>query len=140
MTYCTIQEKMELCTSLEVKGVQGEDVIIPCRFRHNKGNYIKELSLVFKKYYNYRKQDVIFNSSSKDTDWRFKGRIQTVGNPSKGEGSVRIRDLKMEDEGTYGCRFEFYQSESQRWEHVGFEPRSWKRTMVQVDGEFFFVM
>uniref|UniRef100_UPI00358F39CA cell adhesion molecule 4-like n=1 Tax=Myxine glutinosa TaxID=7769 RepID=UPI00358F39CA len=131
--FCTIENTMKLCAPLEVKGVQGEDVIIPCRFSQNEGSNIKQLSLVFKKYHSI--QYVIFKSSTKYTHWRFEGRIQTVGNPSEGDGSVRIRDLKMEDEGTYGCRFEFikWYSGWGRWYRVEFEPRSGKRTKVQID-------
>uniref|UniRef100_UPI00358F7EF9 CD276 antigen-like isoform X2 n=1 Tax=Myxine glutinosa TaxID=7769 RepID=UPI00358F7EF9 len=132
--FCTIQNTMKLCAPLEVKGVQGEDVIIPCRFSHNEGSNIKQLSLVFKKY--HYNQYVIFRSSTNYTHSSFEGRIQTVGNPSEGDGSVRIRDLKMEDEGTYGCRFEFakWYSGWGPWYRVGFEQRSEKRTKVQIDG------
>ena len=125
----------EVCVQRDVIGVRGEDVILPCRFNHNEGNNITDLSFVWYKNYNYR-YNFIFMSLTNDTHEGFKGRIQTVGNPSEGDGTVRIRDLKMEDEGTYMCVFWFYEGTQWRtWNPVVFSASEEKRTRLRVDGE-----
>ena len=124
----------ELCVQRDVIGVRGEDVILPCRFNHNEVNKITNLRFVWYKYYN-NKYNIIFRSSKKYTHERFKGRIQTVGNPSEGDGTVRIRDLKMEDEGTYMCGFWFTQEIALSL--VGFNASEEKGTRLRVDGENF---
>uniref|UniRef100_A0A8C4RB79 Ig-like domain-containing protein n=1 Tax=Eptatretus burgeri TaxID=7764 RepID=A0A8C4RB79_EPTBU len=127
---CTSTKTMKLCVQREVIGLRGEDVILPCRFIHNEGNNIKELSLVW---YKHGKK-LIFNSSTNDTHRGFKGRIQTVGNPSDGDGSVRIRYLKMEDEAMYKCQFEFDQSVKGRKCHrTKFQAKKDNRTRLKVD-------
>ena len=124
----------KLCVQRDVIGVRGEDVILPCRFNHNEGNKIKYLRLVWYKYYNDG-FNITFMSFTKYTHERFKGRIQTVGNPSEGDGTVRIRDLKMEDEGTYMCGFWFTQGIALSL--VGFNTSEEKGTRLRVDGENF---
>uniref|UniRef100_A0A8C4QVM4 Ig-like domain-containing protein n=1 Tax=Eptatretus burgeri TaxID=7764 RepID=A0A8C4QVM4_EPTBU len=125
----------KLCVQHNVIGVQGEAVILPCLFNHNERNNITDLSFILYKYYNNSRYNMIINSSTNDTDVGFKERIQTVGNPSEGDGSVRIRDLKKEDEGTYGCRCEFREWRSwwSSWHRVGFEAREGKQTRLRVD-------
>ena len=124
----------EVCVQRDVIGVRGEDVILPCRFNYNEGNNITDLSFVWYKNYNYR-YNFIFMSLTNDTHEGFKGRIQTVGNPSEGDGTVRIRDLKMEDEGTYMCGFWFTQEIALSL--VGFNASEEKGTRLRVDGENF---
>ena len=127
----------KLCVQHNVIGVQDEAVILPCMFNDNEGNNITDLSFVLYKYDNSRYK-VIINSSTNDTDGEFKGRIQTVGNPSEGDGSVRIRDLKREDEGTYMCRFEFTERKgSWGWWSASFDAIYGKQTRLRVDGECF---
>ena len=127
----------KLCVQRDVIGVRGEDVILPCRFNHNEGNNITIMSFVWDKYYNNR-DTLIFKSSTKYTHERFKGRIQIVGNPSEGDGTVRIRDLKMEDEGTYKCGIWFYKRTQWRtWYRDGFYASEEKQTRLRVDGENF---
>uniref|UniRef100_A0A8C4QTV5 Ig-like domain-containing protein n=1 Tax=Eptatretus burgeri TaxID=7764 RepID=A0A8C4QTV5_EPTBU len=130
---CTIIGTNKLCVQRDVIGVRGENVILPCWFNHREGNNIKNLSLVWNKYYNYR-HNIIFRSFTKYAHEQFKGRIQGVGNPSEGDGMVRIRDLKMEDEGTYVCRFEFHEKMFFLSSHIsscGFEAMEGKRTRLR---------
>uniref|UniRef100_UPI0035901A09 uncharacterized protein n=1 Tax=Myxine glutinosa TaxID=7769 RepID=UPI0035901A09 len=132
---CTMEGTKKLCVQREVMGVRGEDVILPCRFNHSKGNNITNLNLVLSKYFSSGHNVVIFNNFNNDTDGGFNGRIQTVGSLSEGDGSVRIRYLKIEDEGTYRCRFEFdeWRSSLSSWHHGALEARKGKETTVRVD-------
>ena len=124
----------EVCVQRDVIGVRGEDVILPCRFNHNEGNKITNLNLVWYKDYNH----FLFMSFTKYTHKRSKGSIQTVGNPSEGDGTVRIRDLNMEDEATYGCWFSFSDRTQGRTRYPdGFDASEEKRTRLRVDGENF---
>uniref|UniRef100_A0A8C4R7H9 Immunoglobulin V-set domain-containing protein n=1 Tax=Eptatretus burgeri TaxID=7764 RepID=A0A8C4R7H9_EPTBU len=97
--------KIELCAQRELIGLWGEDVILPCLFNHSERNTIKDVHLLLYKT-KRSTENILYNSSSNYTHESFKGRVQSVGNPSEGDGSVRIRDLKMEDEGTFICRFD----------------------------------
>uniref|UniRef100_A0A8C4RAG0 Immunoglobulin domain-containing protein n=1 Tax=Eptatretus burgeri TaxID=7764 RepID=A0A8C4RAG0_EPTBU len=121
---CTIKEMMELCVQREVIGVRGEDAILPCLFHHNEGNNTSELVFIL-----YKGNDFIYDSMS-----RSKGRIQTVGNPSEGDGTVRIIDLKMEDEGTYGCGFRFKKLGDQEFTTIFMNKE--RRSELRVHGMF----
>uniref|UniRef100_UPI00358F8726 sialic acid-binding Ig-like lectin 15 n=1 Tax=Myxine glutinosa TaxID=7769 RepID=UPI00358F8726 len=72
---------------------------------------------------------MIFKTSTNYTHRSFDGRIQSVGNPSEGDGSVRLRDLKMEDEGTYGCQVEFH------WEMYHWSPYLYCSTFEAIEGK-----
>jgi len=116
--------------------VRGEDVILPFQFNHSNLNTFKDLHLLLFKDRRMRenpKHNVVYNSSSNQTREDFKGRIEPVGNPSSGDGTVRIRHLRMEDQGEYTCRFEWTKSNGER---EGFTVRKWKTTNLQVDGKF----
>uniref|UniRef100_UPI00358EAD7C sialic acid-binding Ig-like lectin 15 n=1 Tax=Myxine glutinosa TaxID=7769 RepID=UPI00358EAD7C len=135
---CTMENKrgitLELCAQREVIGIRGEDVILPCRFHHSKQNTFKDLYLVL-----YKKKSrkgkkaqnvIIYNSSSNSPRDDFKGRIEPVGNPGEGDGSVRIRNLTMEDQGRYRCRFEWRKSNGPK---DGFTTGKNKLTNLHID-------
>uniref|UniRef100_UPI00358E7B96 butyrophilin subfamily 1 member A1-like isoform X1 n=2 Tax=Myxine glutinosa TaxID=7769 RepID=UPI00358E7B96 len=133
---CAMEGTKKLCIQRDVIGMRGEDVILPCRFYHNEGKKIKELSLVLFKYRKPSTKTLLFNSSSKYIHGSFNGRIQTLGSTSDGDGSVRIRDLKMEDEGMYMCWFQFYEMvnwSKRKWRHAKFKAGRGYRTRLQVD-------
>ena len=126
---------MEICAQRNVIGVRGEDVVLPCLFKHGKQKTLKDLHLLFAKDEGMKKiiqQNLVYNSSSKYTSSDFKGRIEPVGNPSSGDGSLQIRNLRMEDERTYVCRFQWTNAEGRE---KGFETRHTKRPKLHVDGE-----
>ena len=133
---CTIEDKgggivLELCVQYEVIGVRGEDVILPCQFYHSNLNILKDLRLLVKN--KGTKGNVVYNSSSNETREDFKGRIELVGNPSSGDGTVSIRHLRMGDQGVYLCRFEWTKSNGKK---EGFSVGNRKTTNLQVDGKF----
>ena len=138
---CTIEDKrggivIELCVQREVIGVRGEDVILPFHFYHSELNTFKDLRLLLFKNKRVRekpKHNIVYNSSSNQTSEDFKGRIEPVGNPRSGDGTVRIRHLRMEDQGRYLCRFEWTKSNGKT---DGFTVREGKETNLQVDGKF----
>uniref|UniRef100_A0A8C4QDM5 Ig-like domain-containing protein n=1 Tax=Eptatretus burgeri TaxID=7764 RepID=A0A8C4QDM5_EPTBU len=135
---CTIEVKpagikIELCAQRNVIGFRGEDVVLPCLFECSKQNTLSNLHLLFVKDKLIKenpKLNLVYNSSSKYTSYDFKGRIEPVGNPSSGDGSLQIRDLRMEDERTYVCRFQWTNSDGRE---EGFESRHAKRPKLQVD-------
>uniref|UniRef100_A0A8C4R1B7 Ig-like domain-containing protein n=1 Tax=Eptatretus burgeri TaxID=7764 RepID=A0A8C4R1B7_EPTBU len=135
---CTIESKyggivIKLCAQREVIGVRGEDVILPCQFNHSNLNILQDLHLLLVKNNWIRenpKQNVVYNSSSNETSEDFKGRIEPEGNPSSGDGTVRIRHLRMADQGRYLCRFEWTKSNGVE---DGFTVRKGKETNLQVD-------
>uniref|UniRef100_A0A8C4R3S2 Ig-like domain-containing protein n=1 Tax=Eptatretus burgeri TaxID=7764 RepID=A0A8C4R3S2_EPTBU len=142
--HCTIEEikhdgiLMELCVQREVIGVRSEDVTLPCWFHHNQANNVKRLSLILSRAYADESNVVILDSATNFIGESFEGRIQIVGNPSEGEGTVRIRDLKMEDEGMYVCRFEFTILKmtwfsGDKWRPSGFQAKEGKRTELRID-------
>uniref|UniRef100_A0A8C4NDJ5 Ig-like domain-containing protein n=1 Tax=Eptatretus burgeri TaxID=7764 RepID=A0A8C4NDJ5_EPTBU len=131
---CTKVGTIKLCVEREVIGVRGDDLILPCQLSHNEGNNIKDFIFIWYKFYS-GKPNVIFKSSENVMRDSFKGRIQSLGNSNMGNGSVRIRDLKMEDQGMYKCRFEFYMWGGwfSRWNYDGFQAGTGKDTNVRVD-------
>uniref|UniRef100_UPI00358FB078 uncharacterized protein n=1 Tax=Myxine glutinosa TaxID=7769 RepID=UPI00358FB078 len=135
---CTIVEKggvviFKFCAQREVIGIRGEEVILPCRFYHIKQNTFKDLYLVLYKNKGNRhnpKQNSVYNSSSNYTADDFKGRIEPAGNPGEGDGSVRIRNLTMEDQERYQFRFEWTKSNGKK---DGCSIPESRRTNLQVD-------
>uniref|UniRef100_A0A8C4R7T8 Ig-like domain-containing protein n=1 Tax=Eptatretus burgeri TaxID=7764 RepID=A0A8C4R7T8_EPTBU len=75
-------------------------------------------------------ENLVYNSASNYTSDDFKGRIEPVGNPSEADGLLRIRNLTMEDRGTFRCRFEWRKSNGDK---DGFSVREGKYAKLQVD-------
>uniref|UniRef100_UPI00358E0683 limbic system-associated membrane protein-like n=1 Tax=Myxine glutinosa TaxID=7769 RepID=UPI00358E0683 len=133
---CTIEEKPEkvkigICADREVIGFWGEDVVLTCRFSHSKQSTFTSLHFLYKLNKEIPQKNLVYSNSSSDSQSEHLiNRIKPVENPRKGDCSVRIRNLTMEDEGMYVCRFEWRDSNG----HTnGFETRHTKRTNLQVD-------
>uniref|UniRef100_UPI00358EDC66 sialic acid-binding Ig-like lectin 15 n=1 Tax=Myxine glutinosa TaxID=7769 RepID=UPI00358EDC66 len=126
---CTSEGTKSLCVSQEVIGLRGEDATLPCLFTHEEESDMIALHVLFYLLTSSNKH-YVYNSSSNYMDESFKGRIQPMGNASDGDGSVKIRDLKMEDEGIYICRFEWKTS---MMTVDGFQARKGMQTQLRVD-------
>uniref|UniRef100_UPI00358EA5C3 neural cell adhesion molecule 1-A-like n=1 Tax=Myxine glutinosa TaxID=7769 RepID=UPI00358EA5C3 len=133
---CTIEEisrrvKIGICADREVIGFWGEDVVLTCRFSHSKQSRFTSLHfLLYKLNKEIPQNFLVYSNSSDSQSGHLINRIKPVENPRKGDCSVRIRNLTMEDEGMYVCRFEWIESNGHT---SGFETRHTKRTNLQVD-------
>ncbi|XP_075420056.1 sialoadhesin [Tenrec ecaudatus] len=98
----------------KVQGVKGSCLIIPCIFTFpadvETSNGITALW-----YYDYAgKREVV--SHSEDPTLvvaKFRGRAQLLGKPESKTCNLMLKDLRLEDSGSYNFRFEI--SESNRW-------------------------
>lgn len=69
-------------------------------------------------YYDYsgKRQVVIHSGDPKLVDERFRGRAELTGNMDHKVCNLLLKDLKLEDSGTYNFRFEI--SDGNRWSDV----------------------
>uniref|UniRef100_A0A8C4QP75 Ig-like domain-containing protein n=1 Tax=Eptatretus burgeri TaxID=7764 RepID=A0A8C4QP75_EPTBU len=72
-------------------------------------------------------------TATQSTKKKNSDRLQPLGNTNEGNGSVKITDVRVEDEGTYTFRFEYYQLNwGVMWNYVAFQTRVGKGTTLQV--------
>uniref|UniRef100_UPI00358FBE6A uncharacterized protein n=1 Tax=Myxine glutinosa TaxID=7769 RepID=UPI00358FBE6A len=138
---CTIEEKgtkrLELCVEREVIGLRGGSATFPCSFTYQSNKWkIKNLTFVIfthrskngKRITGYRDKGRIEKMK------RFEGRVEKMEKPEQGLWSMKINNLRVEDENTYVCRFMYNESEDGgNWRISGFDARQKIRTKLRVD-------
>lgn len=110
-----------------VRGIKGSCLVIPCTFSFPASvNVPHGITTIW--YYDYsgKRQVVIHSTSPELVQARFQGRAQLVGNPELRVCNLLLKDLQLEDSGSYNFRFEI--SEGNRWVDV-------KGSAVTVTGE-----
>uniref|UniRef100_UPI00358E3396 uncharacterized protein isoform X3 n=1 Tax=Myxine glutinosa TaxID=7769 RepID=UPI00358E3396 len=140
---CTIEEKgtrrLELCVEREVIGLRGGSATFPCSFTYQSNRWkIKNLTFVIFTHHSENGETIMrYNyKGTIEKMKRFEGRVEKMEKPEQGLWSMKINNLRVEDENTYVCRFMFNESEyGINRGKSGFEPRNGKRTKLRVDGE-----
>uniref|UniRef100_UPI00358F8390 sialic acid-binding Ig-like lectin 15 isoform X2 n=1 Tax=Myxine glutinosa TaxID=7769 RepID=UPI00358F8390 len=138
---CTIEEKgtrrLELCVEREVIGLRGGSATFPCSFTYQSNRWkIKNLTFVIFTHHSENGETIMrYNyKGTIEKMKRFEGRVEKMEKPEQGLWSMKINNLRVEDENTYVCRFMFNESEyGINRGKSGFEPRNGKRTKLRVD-------
>uniref|UniRef100_A0A3B4YZZ1 Ig-like domain-containing protein n=1 Tax=Stegastes partitus TaxID=144197 RepID=A0A3B4YZZ1_9TELE len=90
-------------TGVEVSGVVGGSAVLPCVY--SEDDLPSSVSVYWRDKDDRGVMDVVRNSeNTKSQHQRFRGRVTSFPELySKGNFSVRMTDLKLEDEGPYEC-------------------------------------
>uniref|UniRef100_A0A8C4Q2G2 Ig-like domain-containing protein n=1 Tax=Eptatretus burgeri TaxID=7764 RepID=A0A8C4Q2G2_EPTBU len=112
---CAILGAKTLCVQSEVIGLWREAVNLTCQFNNLLNYNMRNLSVVWFRSYGESHTVVVYNSTTEYIHEEFRGRLNSQGDPSQGDGSLTVSELKMEDEGTYICVFEFFESSWLHW-------------------------
>uniref|UniRef100_UPI00358F4DF5 uncharacterized protein isoform X2 n=1 Tax=Myxine glutinosa TaxID=7769 RepID=UPI00358F4DF5 len=112
---CTMFGVKTLCVQSEVIGLLREAVDLTCQFTNLLDYNMKNLSVVWFRSYSENDMEVIYNSTTEYIQEEFRGRLDPQGDASRGNGSLKVSELKMDDEGTYICVFEFYETTWLHW-------------------------
>ncbi|KAM9682127.1 sialoadhesin isoform 3-T3 [Dama dama] len=100
-----------------VQGMKGSCLVIPCTFSFPASvNVPHGITTIW--YYDYSgKRQVVSHSTNPElVQARFQGRAQLVGDPELRVCNLLLKDLQLEDSGSYNFRFEI--SEGNRWVDV----------------------
>lgn len=101
----------------DVQGLTGSCLLIPCIFSFPADVSVPNgITAIW--YYDYsgKRQVVIHSGDPKLVDERFRGRAELTGNMDHKVCNLLLKDLKLEDSGTYNFRFEI--SDGNRWSDV----------------------
>ncbi|XP_008292547.1 CD276 antigen homolog [Stegastes partitus] len=94
---------LDSATGVEVSGVVGGSAVLPCVY--SEDDLPSSVSVYWRDKDDRGVMDVVRNSeNTKSQHQRFRGRVTSFPELySKGNFSVRMTDLKLEDEGPYEC-------------------------------------
>ncbi|GAB1286915.1 Sialoadhesin [Apodemus speciosus] len=101
----------------DVQGLTGSCLLIPCIFSFPADIPVPNgITAIW--YYDYsgNRQVVLHSEDPKLVDKRFRGRAELMGNMNHKVCNLLLKDLKLEDSGTYNFRFEI--SDGNRWSDV----------------------
>nr|XP_008531834.1 PREDICTED: sialoadhesin [Equus przewalskii] len=101
----------------EVQGVKGSCLLIPCVFTFpDRVEVPNGITSIW--YYDYSSSRKVASHSAKPelVESRFHGRTQLVGDAEDKVCNLLLKDLQLEDSGSYNYRFEI--SEGNRWSDV----------------------
>lgn len=110
-----------------VQGLTGSCLLIPCIFSYPADVPVPDgITAIW--YYDYsgKRRVVMHSGDPKLVDERFRGRAELMGNLDHKVCNLLLKDLKLEDSGTYNFRFEI--TDSNRWSDI-------KGTTVTVTSE-----
>ncbi|XP_076972874.1 sialoadhesin [Tamandua tetradactyla] len=111
------QASWKVSNPQNVWGVKGSCLTIPCIFGFPADVAVPNgITAIW--YYDYKgkRQIVTHSGDPKLVEARFRGRSQLMGDPEDKKCSLLLKDLQLEDSGTYNFRFEI--SEINRWTGV----------------------
>uniref|UniRef100_UPI00358EA5B9 CD276 antigen homolog n=1 Tax=Myxine glutinosa TaxID=7769 RepID=UPI00358EA5B9 len=130
---CTTDGWKKMCVRQLVIALQGETVTLPCQFTYDDALVIKERKLIISRHQTQQGDVILYDSDTNYRKEEFKNRLQPIGDPKEGNGSVKISDLRLEDEGTYTFQFEYYELKwGVFWNYVSFQTKMGKGTKLQV--------
>ncbi|XP_040602252.1 sialoadhesin isoform X3 [Mesocricetus auratus] len=101
----------------DVQGLKGSCLLIPCIFSFPANVEVPDgITAIW--YYDYSGKRQVVSHSGDHTlvAERFRGRAELMGNMDHKVCNLMLRDLQLEDSGTYNFRFEI--SEGNRWSDV----------------------
>lgn len=110
-----------------MQGLTGSCLLIPCIFSYPADVPVPDgITAIW--YYDYsgKRRVVMHSGDPKLVDERFRGRAELMGNLDHKVCNLLLKDLKLEDSGTYNFRFEI--TDSNRWSDI-------KGTTVTVTSE-----
>ncbi|XP_039242434.1 junctional adhesion molecule-like [Pipra filicauda] len=93
-------------TEPQLRASAGDSVLLQCHFLdlENKGWTVSKVDWIHKAGAGTQEEMVFFYYSNRGVPaGRFKHRAQWEGNLSRRDGSIRLRDLHVNDSGTYEC-------------------------------------
>ncbi|XP_052039614.1 sialoadhesin isoform X2 [Apodemus sylvaticus] len=111
------QSTWSVSSPKNVQGLTGSCLLIPCIFSFPADIPVPNgITAIW--YYDYagNRQVVIHSGDPKQVDARFRGRAELMGNMDHKVCNLLLKDLKLEDSGTYNFRFEI--SDGNRWSDV----------------------
>lgn len=97
-----------------MQGLKDSCLLIPCIFSFPADVAVPHgITAIW--YYDYAGERKVVSHSEDPTlvEARFRGRAELLGNMNHKECNLFLKDLQLEDSGTYNFRFEI--SESNRW-------------------------
>lgn len=100
-----------------VQGLTGSCLLIPCIFSFPADVPVSNgITAIW--YYDYSgsRQVVIHTGDPTQVSERFRGRAELMGNVDRKVCNLLLKDLKLEDSGSYNFRFEI--SDGNRWSDV----------------------